>query len=63
MRYELSPLDVEMMRQNNRHLEQMMALAADRNRLKRLALMSVPLVGLLTVLAVWEGAMILWAVK
>ena len=52
MRYELSPMDVEMM-----------ALAADRNRWKRLALMSVPLVGLLAIVAIWEGAMILWAVK
>jgi len=60
MRYDLSPLDVELMRQNNRHLEQMMALAADRNRWKRLALMSIPV---MAVLFLAEAAIILWAVK
>ena len=60
MKYELSPLDVELMRQDNRHLAEMMALAADRNRWKRLALFSVPV---MVALFFVEAAIILWAVK
>jgi hypothetical protein len=60
MKYELSPMDVELMAQNNRHLGQMMALAADRNRWKRLALISVPVMAALFFV---EAAIILWAVR
>lgn len=58
MRYPEDSL--RLMAEASRHVEQKVALAADRNRWKRLALMSIPV---MAVLFFVEAAIILWAVK
>ena len=61
MRYA-DPFEALMAEQSSRHIDQMMALKSDRDRWRRLAKMSIPVVALAVAVAIGEffAIVVIW---